>query len=117
MAKLSAHGSELARIIRDLPDSEHFIDQTETRVLMSDGWILKKWSYRFKSISSGRKENISTQGWKLCGRLASFDPKATAALQETWTPLYWLTRRLQPRPDGCNFRLIHAHGIPEYKAA
>jgi len=115
MAKLSAHGSELARIIRDLPDGEYFTDQTETRVLMSDGWVLKKWSYRFKS--SGRKESISTQGWKLGGRLASFIPTASAALRETWTPLYWLKLRLQPRPDGCNFRLIHAHGIPEYKAA
>jgi len=118
MAKLSSHGHELARIERKLPDSEYFTDQKETRVLMSDGWILKKWSYRLKPDASYRdKEPMKDSGWKLAGKLPSMDKVLPAdnPLKLQWTPLFWLNQRLKPRPDGTVFTLVHARGIPEYK--
>lgn len=119
MAKLSAHGHELARIERALPDSEYFTDQKDTRVLMSDGWILKKWSYRFKpgNITYKDKEPLKDSGWKLAGKLPSMDKSLPSdnPLKLQWTPIFWLKTRLETaRPDGTVFTLIHAHGIPEY---
>ena len=118
MAKLSARGHELARIERKLPDSEFCTDQKDTRVLMSDGIIFKKWSYRFKpGAAYSDKEPMKDSGWKLAAMLLSFDKTLTAdnPLKLQWTPLYWLTERLKPRPDGTYFTLVHARGIPEYQ--
>lgn len=48
MAKLSAHGTELARFRKTLPGDEDIEWRRAETVFMSDGWQLSKLTIRFR---------------------------------------------------------------------
>ena len=78
MAKLSAHGKELARVAKENPvtDSGVIVWERTTVVLMSDGKLLKKRDVQFKPLlhenGIGQKH---CYGWKAYGKVK---PEVTA---------------------------------------
>lgn len=70
MAKLSAHGRELARIERmtEGKEDESTIWTRHTYALMSDGYIMKKLTVRFRE-SACIEAYTHSYGWKRCRKL------------------------------------------------
>ena len=77
MAKLSAHGTIIARVRKEYPLRQSVIDATvvrHTKVLMSDGVILEKHSF-YRPDGS---HNVG--GWKKLGPVAAAYANAVAWL-------------------------------------
>lgn len=78
MAKLSAHGTEVARLVveRTLPDHRH-----ETHYsFRSDGHVLR----RIVGLDIHAPGSRTDHGWKLWKRMPSPDPARLRAMAEEW---------------------------------
>lgn len=70
MAKLSAHGREVARIEKftERPENELTVWTRVTYAIMSDGYLMKKLTVRF-AFDEFRGEHTHSYGWKRCRKL------------------------------------------------
>ena len=70
MAKLSAHGTELARVSHETatPDGDLTIWERETLSFRSDGHIMRKHDVRFKGDRYSPAGRFHSYGWKLWKR-------------------------------------------------
>ena len=65
MAKLSAHGRELVRLVKQLPDSDYFDNCKDYIALYEDRRILTKHTARHKPDSLYPNGQPHSWGWKL----------------------------------------------------
>lgn len=89
MAKLSAHGYELARLVKVRPDLDDNADPARPGILgtaehkdflsiRSDGWILNRYTFRWMDT-----KRINDSGWKLRQRIKRDRREGTALLHAT----------------------------------
>jgi hypothetical protein len=69
MAKLSAHGTEVARFARRLPDSDDCTDRVITMVVMSDRVVLSKYGVKFRPDAYHPQGYRHDWGWTKVGRV------------------------------------------------
>jgi hypothetical protein len=92
MAKLSAHGTELVRLRKDLPADDLITSGYSELAVMEDRYILKKRTVRFHGES--RNHNY---GWKIYGRL-----------KKTADPFRWADNvASKPKPNGQPWRITN----------
>lgn len=88
MARLSAHGREVARIESERAgDGDLTTWERVSFAVMADRWVLRKLDARF---DDGRRHSY---GWKRYRKVGSVDPETVDRLVERWKAGGWKVER------------------------
>jgi hypothetical protein len=74
MAKLKAHGQELARFVKELPADGNTTERRKVLAIMSDRYVMEKYQVRFAPDQYRPNGELHDWGWHRVGRIKESIP-------------------------------------------